>query len=191
MKNKSYLKIFFFIIIVLLLVILNFSKKDKNLENITSEVETYNSNIIKDINYISEDTNGNKYIITADEGETDLKYIDIIFLKNVKAIITTKSSEKIIITSDFGKYNIVNNDTIFSTSVVVEYLNNIINGENLEYSSKKNTIIISKNVKYKNLDNILRSDVIEMDIATKNTKIYMYDKMDKVNINNQENNEFN
>ena len=56
---------------------------------------------------------------------------------------------------------------------------------------KKNTIIISKNVKYKNLDNILRSDVIEMDIATKNTKIYMYDKMDKVNINNQENNEFN
>ena len=191
MKNKSYLKIFFFIIIVLLLVILNFSKKDKNLENITSEVETYNSNIIKDINYISEDTNGNKYIITADEGETDLKYIDIIFLKNVKAIITTKASEKIIITSDFGKYNIVNNDTIFSTSVVVEYLNNIINGENLEYSSKKNTIIISENVKYKNLDNILRSDVIEMDIATKNTKIYMYDKMDKVNINNQENNEFN
>ena len=185
MKNNIFFKLLLFIILIFLILTFSYFKKNKNVEIAIPEEEKYNSNIIKDIDYVSEDANGTKYNIKADEGETDLKYSDIIFLRNVKAIITTKASEKIFITSDFGKYNIITNDTIFSKNVTVNYLENTIYGEYLDYSSNRNTIIISKNVKYIHLKNIMKSDVIEMDILTRNTKIYMHDNKDKVNINNQ------
>lgn len=185
MKNNIFFKLLLLIILISLILTFGYLKKKRTVEITIQEEEKYNSNMTKDINYFSEDANGTKYNIIADEGETDLKYSDIIFLKNVKAIITTKASEKIFITSDFGKYNIISNDTIFSKNVIINYLDNTINGEYLDYSSNRDTIIISKNVKYTYLDNIMKSDVIEMDILTRNIKIYMLDKKDKVNINNQ------
>ena len=35
-------------------------------------------------------------------------------------------------------------------------------------------MIISKNVIYTNLDNILKADVVEIEVDTKNTKIFMH-----------------
>ena len=43
-------------------------------------------------------------------------------------------------------------------------------------------MIISKNVVYTNLENILKGDVVEINIRTKDTKIYRYNTKDKVNI---------
>ena len=42
--------------------------------------------------------------------------------------------------------------------------------------------MISKNIIYTNLENILRADALEMNIKTKDTKIFMYEKEKKVNI---------
>ena len=43
-------------------------------------------------------------------------------------------------------------------------------------------MIISRNVIYTNLENILKADVIEINIRTKDTKIFMYQNNEKVNI---------
>ena len=43
-------------------------------------------------------------------------------------------------------------------------------------------MIISRNVVYFNLENILKADVVEVDIVTKDTKIFMYKNNKKVNI---------
>ena len=43
-------------------------------------------------------------------------------------------------------------------------------------------MVISRNVVYYNLDNILKADVLEMNIKSKDTKIFMYEKDEKVNI---------
>ena len=43
-------------------------------------------------------------------------------------------------------------------------------------------MIISKNVIFTNLTNSLKADVIEMNIKTKDTKIFMYENNKKVNI---------
>ena len=43
-------------------------------------------------------------------------------------------------------------------------------------------MIISKDVVYTNLENMLKADVIEIDIKTKNTKIFMLEDNKKVNI---------
>ena len=43
-------------------------------------------------------------------------------------------------------------------------------------------MIMSKNVIYSNKKNILKSDVIEIDLKTKDTKIFMFENNKKVNI---------
>ena len=96
--------------------------------------------------------------------------------------INLQNSEIIEINSDFGKYNIKNFDTIFSKNVVITYLNNKITGEYLDFSLDRSSMVISRNVVYTNLENILKTDVVEIDINTKNTKIFMYDNKQKVNI---------
>ena len=47
---------------------------------------------------------------------------------------------------------------------------------------KKNLLIISKNVVYTNPTNILKADVVELDTITNDTKIFMHNSKDKVNI---------
>ena len=46
-------------------------------------------------------------------------------------------------------------------------------------------MIISRNVIYNNLENVLVADVVEMNLKTKDTKIYMYENEKKVNIRNK------
>ena len=151
--------------------------------DINSAEETlYNSNIIKDVNYVSKDAKGNEYIIDATEGEIDLQNSNIIYLTDVRAFIKLTNSNNVTITSDFGKYNITNYDTIFSKDVIINYTDNKITGEYLDFSIGRNLLIISRNVIYTNRENILKTDTIEIDINTKDTKIYMYNSNDKVTL---------
>ena len=106
----------------------------------------------------------------------------IIFLKNVSAIIKLKNSNKILIFADFGKYNIDNFDTIFSKNVIINYLEKKITSDYMDFSIVRNSMIISKNVIYKDSENILRTDVVEVDIENKNTKFFMYDRNKKVKL---------
>ena len=124
---------------------------------------------------------GNEYTILAEEGEIDLNDSDVIFLKNVTAYIKLiKNNELITIISNFGKYNTVNYDTIFSKDVKINYLDNRITGNYLDFSMMKNLLIISKNVVYTNPENILKADVMELDTITKDTKIFMHNYKEKI-----------
>ena len=188
MKSLNY-RVFIFIIILAVsffFIYSNYFQKEKNNQNLNLEVEeenSTNSNIIKDIKYSSKDLKGNEYIILADEGEIDLDNSDIIFLKNVKAFINLiEKNETITVVSDFGKYNTINYDTIFSQNVKIQYQDNTITGDYLDFSMKKNLLIISKNVVYTNPNNILKADVVELDTITKDTKIFMHNSEDKVKI---------
>ena len=186
-KKISFLIIFLLTALALVYFITSKFKLDESLKIDSKEKneENHNSNIIKDVNYKSKDANGNEYIIDASEGEIDLKNADIIFLTNVKALIKLKNKENVTITSDYGKYNTVNYDTIFNQDVIIKYLDNKIIGEYLDFSLNRNTMIISKNVIYTNIDNVLKADVIEMNIKSKDTKIFMYNSENKVNIKNK------
>jgi len=194
MKKKIFLKIVLILslIIITWFVYSEYFKEDKSKlskpVNPTSEIEedaVYNSNIIKDINYTSRDLKGNEYIIIAKEGEIDLDNNDIIFLTDVTAYIKlSKNSELIVITSDYGKYNTINYDTIFSKNVKIDYIDNTITGDYLDFSMMKNLLIISRNVVYKNLENTMKADVVELDTTTKDTKIFMYNLNEQVNVTN-------
>ncbi len=186
MKNK---KIMGFSLTIILIVIsyfiyLNFlKKKDTNkIDSNSLEEKSFSSNTIKDVSYLSKDSKGNEYNINAKSGEIDINNPDVIYLTNVRAEINLKNSNKVVITSEYGKYNTKNFDTIFSENVIINYLDNKITGEYLDFSLERNLMVISRNIIYTNPENIMLADVLEMNIKTKDTKIFMYEDKNKVKI---------
>ena len=152
----------------------------ENIEILEENIES--SNLIEDVSYSAKDAKGNEYFLKASEGTIDLNDSNIIFLKSVKANIDLKNYKLIEISSDFGKYNINNYDTIFSKNVIVSYLDNKILGDYLDFSWDKNLMIISKEVILSNSKSSLKADVIEVNIKTRDIKIFMYEQDKKVNL---------
>ena len=188
MKKKIVLRICYLIIFFLIfLLIVYLSSKDKKkivIDDATIiEEENYTTaNILKNVKYSAKDINGNQLMIEALGGEIDSFNKNIIFLTDVKATIILANSETIAITSKFGKYNINDFDTIFSKNVIINYINNKITGDYLDFSLGRNSLIASKNIIYTNDKNILKADVITMDLKTKDIKIHMHENKKKVNI---------
>ena len=151
----------------------------KKIELIDEKIES--ANIIQDVSYSAKDTKGNEYFLKASEGTVDQNQSNFIFLKSVKGVINLKDYELIEISSNFGKYNINNYDTIFSKNVVISYLDNKIKGDYLDFSLDKKLMIVSKDVTIKNNKNSLSADVIEVNIETKDLKIFMYEEDKKIN----------
>ena len=152
----------------------------KNIEITEEKIES--SNIIEDVSYSAKDTKGNEYFLKASEGTIDQNDSNYIFLKSVNALINLKNYNLVEISSDFGKYNINNYDTIFSKNVIITYLDNKITGDYLDFSWEKNLMIISRDVILKNNKSSLQADVIEVNIETRDIKIFMYEENKKVNI---------
>ena len=194
MKKKVILRTLigalFFSILIFIYLKINYKEEEKIVvvekkENDFIEEQIESSNIIEDVSYSAKDTKGNEYFLKASEGIIDLNETDIIFLKSVKAIINLNNYKQIEISSDFGKHNINNYDTIFSKNVIIKYLDNLIEGEYLDFSWNKNLMIISRDVTLKNNKSSLRADVLEVNIETKDIKIFMYEENKKVNIRNK------
>ena len=142
--------------------------------------ENSSANYIDDINYISSDVKGNKYQIMALQAELDINDQDVMFLENVTAYIFLKDSSIVKITSDYGKYNSKNYDTIFSKNVIIIYPEHKITGYYLDFSFLNNLGTVSRNVIYAGDKTKLFADKIEINITTKDTKIFMNDNTKKV-----------
>ena len=180
-------KIAFIILIFITLLVFTYSKffKEKKtiqIEPIEKEGEVYSSNIIKNVKYTTKDDEGNEYTITASEAEIDYTNSNILYLTNVSALIKLFNLESISINSEYGKYDSENFDTIFSKNVIINYVNNEITGEYLDFSLERNSLLMTKKVVYTNLENILKADALEMNLKTKDTKIFMYENQKKVNV---------
>ena len=183
-RNIAKILLTVFCLIMLIFIYNEFFKKKQISQLKLDEEEqiSYNSNIIKDVNYTSIDAKGNEYIINATRGEIDYSDSGIIFLTDVRALIKLKNSSNVNITSNYGKYNINNYDTIFSKNVIITYVDNKINSKYLDFSISRNSMIISNNVVYTDNENIIKADVAEINLETKDTKIFMHQVNEKVNI---------
>ena len=186
MEKNFVLRIFLItsFLVFLILIFFKFTNKEQSIKQEIEKIEerVESSNLIKDVSYTSKDPEGNQYNLNASEGTIDVNNNSYIYLTSVKAIINLRNYSLIEISSDFGKYNTDNYDTIFSKNVIITYLDNKIKGEYLDFSWDKNLMIISKNVIFENEKSSLKTDVIEMNLETKDIKIFMYEENKKINI---------
>tara|TARA_B110000971_G_C20013882_1_gene502933 strand:- start:895 stop:1476 length:582 start_codon:yes stop_codon:yes gene_type:complete len=140
------------------------------------------SDTVKNISYISEDDNGNKYSIESEFADIDSNKSNLIMMKNVTATIHLINSIPIIIQSKNANYNNITYDTKFFNDVVMTHDYHIATSNNLDLEFKKNLITISDNVIYNNLSAAMEADKIEVDLITKNFEIVMNNKKKLVKI---------
>ena len=193
MNKKVFLQLFLLSTIIIISYIffkIYFTQKD-NLnfvkDSIDETITNKESNIIYNIEYYTEDENGNSYIVKSEKGEFNDSNSNTILMINVEATLNSKNSDPITISSDNALYDKVDYDTNFYTNVVAKYSLNIITSDKLDLFFKKNLAIISNNIIYKNLNTKLEADKIEIDLITKNSKIFMDDKSKKVKVVNLNN----
>ena len=155
-----------------------FLKKEiVNLTNKNQDGEVFDSkaNLIKDLEYLSTDKSGNKYFITAEYGEIINSSDSIIFMTNVNAQIDFFKRDTVYLTSDFAKYNTLNLETNFNKNVILKYTKHKITSENIDLSFEKNFAWVYNNTVYKGPANQLFADRLEIDLLTKDSKVFMYD----------------
>jgi len=181
MNKKTGLQVVMVLVIILISLWFYLKYFTKNFEDVkevqliekTNEAQNSDSTYINDINYTSIDVRGNKYQITAKLAEIKIENPDIMFLTHVIAFIFIKDKDTVKITSNFGKYNTINYDTIFSENVIVIYPGHRITGEYLDFSFLTDLGIFTTNVIYTGEKTNLFADKIEMNLTTKDTKIFM------------------
>ena len=165
-------------------IVQNNSSDDINNNKSNFDIDNQN-NLIKNLSYFSKDNLGNEYIIESKYSELNLDNVDIISMENVSAKITMLNSKPIYVTSNFAKYNNENYETTFTDNVLIVYLDNKIRCEKFYISIENNIANVTDNVIYENPKGKLIADTIEIDLITKNSKIFMIDKNKKVMILNK------
>ena len=115
-------------------------------------------------------------------GNIDLEDPSIILMKDVTAKVTFVNSAPIDITSKFAKYNNDTYETNFFKNVLVKHLDHNIKAEDMSVSMKNSLATLSKNVFYNNPSVKIIADKVEIDLLTKDTKIFMDNGYKKVQI---------
>tara|TARA_B100000579_G_C22833268_1_gene857217 strand:+ start:461 stop:1069 length:609 start_codon:yes stop_codon:yes gene_type:complete len=156
-------------------------KENEQIRNISEPQENdIGTNKILDLSYKSRDEKGNVYEINSISGSISDDDENVLILENVSAEILIFNYGTFYIKSDKAKYNKLNLNTHFFNNVNLNYLNHIIKSEDLFLKYMDKEINILNNVIYNNEENLLEADKIDLDLASKKSKIYMNSKNEKV-----------
>ena len=178
-----FLTCFVFYKLFFVVEVVEFENIEKNELEKTVEVKK-GSNQINDIVYNSKYLDDNNYIIKAEYGEFNQDNPDFMLLTNVKGTIFFKNSDTIEISSKNANYNSLNYNTNFYNDVLITYNEHQINSDNFDLSFDTKIGTVYNNIVYKNLNTILRADKMDIDLITKDSKIYMIDESKKIEIKN-------
>jgi LPS export ABC transporter protein LptC len=196
MYKKIFLQIILFLSVILLIASMLYfymgnknkietslnKNNDKTNENISLKKKPSASNLIENIKYLSKDNQGNEYEIKAKKGKINLDDPDIIFMTDVLAVIKLKNSNPIFIKSNFATYNNKNYDTNFEGNILINHLIHKISGEKLDLSFKTNLATMYDKIIYTNMNTVMNADRLEIDLITKNSKIFMNNKYEKIKL---------
>ena len=183
MDKKIYIQIslIFLIIFIIIFIYIDYFRSSKTKitknDNEKTEVKTVkgSDDLITEMFYYSEDNKGNKYEIKSEHGIINPDKSNLILMDKVTAIIYLLDGEKIFISSKKAQYDDDNNDTSFSGSVKLVYVNHVIKSDNMNLSFNEQKATLYDNVKYKsNLSNLI-ADRVFINFINKNTKIQMND----------------
>ena len=170
------------------------NSQDKKVTNMKKDNEqVIDKNIIENVQYSLNNNKGDVYQVLADFGEINLDNPNLMFLTNVNASLILANKTNIILTSDFANFNTKTFETTFIKNIKVERDEETITGDELylvlenEKNNTENTslsdenlIRISNNILYKKPGYSLKADILEMDLISKDIKIFMLDKQKKV-----------
>ena len=190
MKKKIFIQILLSVLILIIFFSIYQKYFKKTLVSDRSQIEEKEinqSNSLENITYDSVDREGRKYIVTAESGFFNEQEPDIVFMNNANAKIVLLDGSIIYIKSSTAEYNSLNYDTKFQKDVKLKFLEHNVFCNNLNILFQDNLLEAYNDLTYKNLDIIMLADKIEIDLLTKNSKIFNFNeskvKIKKRNIN--------
>ena len=191
MKKTLQIVLFLFLIFLIFFFYKTQFEEEKKItikQETIDKINTDNidNNLIKNLEYEININENNNYNLTSEFNEIIYQDgFEIVKMRQVKAVFTSKDSEPIIITSDFATYNNKNYNTTFERNIKIRYIDSIIYGEILILDFEKNNITVSNNVKYDGPNGVLFTDNILIDLITKKIDIFMNKSDKKVIINSK------
>ena len=200
MKKKTFFQILILSIILITLFIFfqiyftdkgNVNQESSKLNKSTKIVQDFSQkqeNEIKNIEYTSVDLNGNKYTIASETGYLSDDSSEKIIMQKVVGEIVFGDSSTLDIVSDNALYNVINYNTNFYDNVFLTYNDHLINSDDLNLIMSENMLTISGNIIYRKQNTIMYADKIEMDIISKDLKIFMNKESKKIKILNNNTN---
>ena len=178
-------------LIIIFFTYLNFENNTSNkilTDEIKSEIDKKINEDIKtgsifyDIEYAGVDLSGNRYILKAKEAKNNETIEGLLNLKFVNAIFYFKDDRILKIYSDFGLYNNKTLDMTFEKNVNGNFEGSILIAEKAEYLNSKNLLIISNDVKLKDIRGTMFAEKLIFDIEENTLNISSGDN-EKVNAN--------
>ena len=162
--------------------------KENNIqmEKITElKINEETASLMKNMNYSFSDLNGNNYEILSEFGKVDINDPDKIFMTNVLATIHLKNKSPIKVFSKFANYNKNDHETKFFENVKIMYEIHKVTSQNLNLSFKNNLVTMYNKIIYTKPGTKLFADQLQIDLLTKNSKIFMNSKFEKIKIINK------
>ena len=156
-------------------------KTDQNLEEknvgevkrveATDKSSLIDSNKLTQVEYLTSDKKGNRYVIIADSGKTDKFDKNILKLNNVEGKVSSDKRSDIFIVSDYAKYNSKSQKSFFYDNVVINFEDKQIDCDTFDLNLETNFAIAKGNVTVKDPVSIMKAGKITLDISTKDINI--------------------
>ena len=149
--------------------------------------EIKNKNTFTNVEYKSQNSNGQIFTTKADKSSTDPNKPELINLINPYSVTKLKKDKSLIeINSKNGMFNNKKNIMMYEDNVTIKNKNYLITSNKAAHFSSKNIIIISDTVVMKDLtmglSHIIYCDKIEIDTITNNTIATMNSPNDRVTV---------
>tara|TARA_B100000963_G_scaffold62895_1_gene50950 strand:- start:2129 stop:2875 length:747 start_codon:yes stop_codon:yes gene_type:complete len=151
--------------------------KSKNKENINlpkkdnKKKKNEIPNLVKDVEYLTTDNNGNNYKILARSGRTNKNDKNILDLVSVNGEVTSENRSTIYIVSDFAEYNSATSGSKFNSNVIINYEDKQISCENFDINMDTNIAIAYNDVVVTDPKSIMKAEKITLNIETKEIDI--------------------
>ena len=144
-------------------------------------------NVVKKVEYLTTDKNGNKYKILASSGRTNKVNANILDLNDVSGEITSDKRSTLYIFSDFAEYNSSTSGSKFYSNVVINFEDKQIKCENFDINMDTNFAIAYNNVVVIDPQSTMSAGKITLNIETKEIEINPdQNKKEKVKINTKQ-----
>ena len=163
------------------------SIKVKSLLSKKSEEKIKNKNIFTNVEYKSQNSDGQIFTTKADESSLDPNKPELINLINPYSVTKLKKDNSLIeIKSENGIFDKSKNIVMYKDNVTIKNKNYLITSNKAVHFSSRNIIIISDAVVMKDLtmglSHIIYCDKIEIDTITNNTIATMNSPNDRVTV---------
>lgn len=155
-------------------------KINQKKDNITKENKKIIISSFKNVEYVTTNQDGKKYITKGAEANISKEKPEIIMLKDVYSFTTLKDGSKLVVRSKNAQYDKLTANIFYEGEVVITNKDIIIKSNYANYNKKKSLIELSENVLANDSKTLIKSDKATLNLLNKNIILSMNSNNERI-----------